>query len=66
MESFEDKSYNIKHRYIKHSFMCVCKYVKQRVRREQVNKWKIFQECFKNKKRKKTPEEIEYHNSIPD
>ena len=53
MESFEDKSYNIKHRYIKHSFMCVCKYVKQRVRREQVNKMENLSTVFQKQKKKK-------------
>ena len=47
--------------------MYVCKYLKQRVRREQVNKMENLSRVFqKQKKKKKTLEETEYHNSIPD
>ena len=53
--------------------MCVCKYLKQRVRREQVNEMdeqvnemENLSRVFQKQKRKKTPEEIKFHNSVQD
>ena len=46
--------------------MCVCKYLKQRVRREQVNKMENLSMAFQKQKRIKPTEEIQFHNSIQD
>ena len=46
--------------------MCVCKYLKKRVRREQVNKMENNSMAFQKQKRIKPTEEIQFHNSIQD
>ena len=46
--------------------MCVWKYLNQRVRRIDEKNGKYFKVVSKTKKKKKTFEEIEFHNSIQD
>ena len=52
-------------RYIELSFMCVCQYLNQRVRRIGEQNGKFSKGVFKTKKKKKH-EEIDFHNSIQD
>ena len=46
--------------------MCVCKYLNQTVRRIGEKNGKSFKAVSKTKKKKKTSEGIEFHNSIQD
>ena len=46
--------------------MCVCKYLKKRLRREQVNKMENLSMAFQKQKRIKPTEEIQFDNSIQD
>ena len=64
---FSSFSWNIRvYTYIQVSFMLVCKCLNQRVRRIDEQNGKAFNSVSKTKNKKKTHEEIEFHNSIQD
>ena len=64
MGSFEEKLT----RKIQHTtFLYAClKVSKPKSKKNRRIEWKIFRGFFKKKKRKKTNEEIEFHNTIQD